>query len=202
MQDKAIFLDKDGTLVRDVPYNVDPGLIQLYPATGKALQRLSRAGYRLLVISNQSGVAKGYFEEAALTAVEVRLQVLLRPYGVSLDGFYYCPHHPTGNVPGYAITCACRKPEPGMLVRAAHDHDLDLGACWMIGDILNDVEAGNRAGCRTILLDHGNETEWVPGPLRIPTYRAKSLDEATNFILNTVPSATGPLNKLSPCSAS
>ncbi|WP_266367605.1 D-glycero-alpha-D-manno-heptose-1,7-bisphosphate 7-phosphatase [Tellurirhabdus rosea] len=198
MSERAIFLDKDGTLIRDVPYNVEPGQIELYPETGEALRRLGAAGFRLIVISNQSGVAHGYFEEQALTFVEVQLQVLLRPYGVSLDGFYYCPHHPGGSVPAYSITCACRKPEPGLLTRAAADHDLNLEESWMIGDILNDVEAGNRAGCRTVLLEHGNETEWLTGSFRTPTYRARHMLDAAEFILkHTTQSVSKPHNNLS-----
>lgn len=179
---KAIFIDKDGTLIRDVPYNVDPEKIELYPDTGEALHRLQRAGYQLIVISNQAGVARGYFDETALPGVEARLQELLSPFGVKLNGFYYCPHHPAGAVPAYAITCECRKPEPGMIIRAAREHGIDPSASWMIGDILNDVEAGNRAGCRTILIDNGNETEWLPGLFRTPTYTAASLTQAADWI--------------------
>ncbi|GAB3903139.1 HAD family hydrolase [Larkinella knui] len=167
---KAVFIDKDGTLIQDVPYNVDPERITLNPNAGCTLAHLQQAGYRLLIISNQSGIAHGYFEENALVAVQNRLQELLRPFGVYLDGFYYCPHHPEGTVPGYAIACSCRKPHPGLLLRAAREHAIDLTASWMIGDILHDVEAGNRAGCRTILLDTGHETEWEPGPYRTPTH--------------------------------
>ena len=179
---KAIFIDKDGTLIRDVPYNVDPQKIELYPETGEALRQWQNAGYRIIVISNQAGVARGYFDETALPAVETRLQELLNPFGVTLNGFYYCPHHPAGSVPAYAIACACRKPEPGMIIRAAREHGVDLSASWMIGDILNDVEAGNRAGCQTILIDNGNETEWLPGPFRTPTYRAANLAQAADVI--------------------
>lgn len=159
-RDRAVFLDKDGTLIEDVPYNVDPDLIRLQPGVPTALRALHRAGYRLIVITNQSGVARGYFAEGALTAVAARLQQLLAEAGVPLTGFYYCPHHPEGSVARYAIECACRKPQPGLLLRAAREHDLSLRHSWLVGDILNDVEAGRRAGCRTILLNNGGETEW------------------------------------------
>src|SRR5581483_10333629 len=114
----AVFLDKDGTLVEDVPYNVDPDRIRLLPGTAAGLRRLHAAGYQLVVVSNQSGVARGYFPESALAAVEARLRELLTSAGVPLAGFYYCPHHPAGAVPAYTVACTCRKPLPGLVVRA------------------------------------------------------------------------------------
>src|SRR5829696_5662353 len=148
----AIFLDKDGTLVQDVPYNVAPERVLLAPGADVALPRLARRGYQLVVISNQSGVARGYFDESALAGVERRIRELLDEIGVPLAGFYYCPHYAAGCVAEYSIDCDCRKPKPGLLLRAAMDLDLDLTASWMIGDILDDVEAGHAAGCRSILL--------------------------------------------------
>jgi D,D-heptose 1,7-bisphosphate phosphatase len=180
---KAIFLDKDGTLIVDVPYNVDPARIELYFDIGPALQRLQTAGYKLIVISNQAGVARGYFVEDALDGVIAALRNQLSAFGVMLDGFYYCPHHPDGSVTTYAIDCDCRKPQPGLIQRAARDHNIDLSQSWMVGDILNDVEAGNRAGCRTLLIDRGNETEWLTGPFRTPTATVSSLVEMADYIL-------------------
>lgn len=182
---RAVFLDKDGTLIEDVPYNVRPELIRLMPGSVAGLRRLHAADYLLLVISNQSGVARGLFREEALGPVEARLRQLLAAEGVPLAGFYYCPHHPTGSVAEYAIACTCRKPEPGMVLRAAREHGIELAASWLVGDILNDVEAGRRAGCRTILLDNGHETEWELTPARTPHYRAANLDEAANIILQS-----------------
>lgn len=181
---RAIFLDKDGTLIDDVPYNVDPALIRLSWNAGPALQLLQEAGYRLIVVTNQSGVARGLFTEAALEAVHARLIELLAQYGVQLDGFYYCPHHPDGAVNRYAIACTCRKPMPGLLMRAASEHGIDLTQSWMIGDILNDVEAGHRAGCRSLLVDNGNETEWDQGPLRTPEFSVPDLYAAAALIVD------------------
>src|SRR3954470_4144135 len=107
---KAVFLDKDGTLIEDVPYNVDPERIRLAPGAEQGLRLLHAAGYGLVVISNQSGGARGFFEEEALLAVEQRLRDLLAGAGVPLLGFYYCPHHPEGVVPNLAVACGCRKP--------------------------------------------------------------------------------------------
>ncbi len=183
MSAKAVFLDKDGTLIEDVPYNVDPSLIQLTSGAIEGLQLIDAAGYQLIVITNQSGVARGYFLESALIAVEARVRQLLADAGIPLAGFYYCPHHPDGIVPEFAINCSCRKPEPGLLLRAANCHKIDLAQSWFIGDILNDVEAGRRAGCKTVLIDNGNETEWQLSPWRSPHYKVANLAQAASAIV-------------------
>lgn len=182
MSSQAVFLDKDGTLIENVPYNIDPEGIRLTAGAVEGLRSLHQAGYQLIVISNQSGVAHGYFSEAALVTVEERLRYLLTGE-VPLAGFYYCPHHSDGTVPEYAITCNCRKPEPGLLYHAAQVHSVDLRCSWFVGDILNDVEAGRRAGCRTVLIDNGNETEWRLSPQRLPHHVVTNLAEAARIIL-------------------
>ena len=168
---KAVFIDKDGTLVENVPYNVDPGRIALALGAQACISKIHSMDYRVIVISNQPGAALGYFEESALEKVEARLREMLP----ALDGFYYCPHLP-------AAGCGCRKPAPGMLERAAREHGVALEASWMVGDILDDVEAGRRAGCRTILVDNGNETEWRAGEHRTPDYVARDLSQAAAII--------------------
>src|SRR5439155_23227345 len=115
-------------------------------------------------------------------AVEGKLRGLLAESAVPLDGFYYCPHHPEGGEQGYAIDCDCRKPRPGLILQAAREHDLDLPRSWVVGDILNDIEAGGRAGCRTVLVDYGNETEWLLTPGRLPHHFANDLIEAALII--------------------
>lgn len=179
----AVFLDKDGTLVDDLPYNVDPALIRLTAGAGEALTSLHDAGFALVVISNQSGVARGHFPESALRSVVAEVRRLLADLGVPLLGFYYCPHHPDGVVAGYAIGCDCRKPRPGMVLQAAREHDLDLSRSWFVGDVLDDVEAGRGAGCRAVLIDNGNETEWVLTPERRPHQVAAGLQDAALRIL-------------------
>lgn len=178
----AVLLDKDGTLLVNVPYNVDPAQIRLAPTAGKALRRLGRLGLPLLVVSNQPGVALGRFRREALEGVRTRLAQLFVRYDARLAGFFYCPHHPQGSVPAYARACLCRKPAPGMLRFAAATLGFDLQSSWMIGDILDDVEAGRAAGCRTILVDCGNETEWRPGPLREPHHVVSTLDAAARIV--------------------
>jgi D-glycero-D-manno-heptose 1,7-bisphosphate phosphatase len=172
---KAVFLDKDGTLVENVPFNADPDRIRLLPGTREGLELLHALGYELIVLSNQPGVALGYFTESELDEVERRLQELIGE--IPLAGFYYCPHGPEEG-------CPCRKPSPGLVLRAARERGLETERCWMIGDILNDVEAGRKAGCRSILLDTGGETEWKLSPERTPDYVALSLDEAARWILS------------------
>jgi histidinol-phosphate phosphatase family protein len=180
---RAIFLDKDGTLVEDVPYNVDCARIRLRPTVVEGLRLLRDACYRLIVVSNQSGVARGFFPEAALAPVTRHLTGLLADTGVSLDAFYYCPHHPEGAVPAYAVPCACRKPAPGLLRRAAAEGAIDLSASWMVGDQPADVEAGRRAGCRTVLIhDDPNALERMPVECR-PDAIAVGLREAAGMIL-------------------
>ena len=183
MATKAVFLDKDGTLIPDIPYNVDPDKITLADNAVEGLKRLQQDGYLLIIISNQSGVARGYFAEGQLQGVVQKISALLGEQDIILNDFYYCPHHPDGKVAGFNIQCDCRKPKPGMLLRAAADHDIDLSRSWMIGDILNDVEAGNRAQCKTVLINNGNETEWVAGEFRHPTFTCETINQAAEHIL-------------------
>jgi D-glycero-D-manno-heptose 1,7-bisphosphate phosphatase len=169
----AVFVDKDGTLIENVPYNVDPAQIRLAPGATECMATLRRERFELFVISNQPGVALGRFNESALKEVEMKVQELLDH---RISGFYFCPHHP-------AAGCACRKPSPGLLLRAAREHAIDLEQSWMVGDILDDVEAGRRAGCRTVLLDNGNETEWQLEQARVPDCIVRDLRQAAERIL-------------------
>lgn len=193
---KAVFLDKDGTLIENVPYNVDPALIRLTDEALEGLRLLQAGCYKLIVVSNQSGIARGLFKEEDLLPVEERLHQLLSEGCVSLDGFYYCPHHAGGVVRQYAQDCTCRKPNPGMLFRAADEHHVNLTASWLLGDILDDIEAGNRAGCRTILVDNGNETEWRLTTHRRPDFIVKNLFVAAYLIR-----AIEDFNRLEPLSS-
>ena len=172
----AVFLDKDGTLVENVPFNVDPDRIVLTRGARPALDALYRAGFALVVVSNQPGVALGRFQEEALAGVEARLRKLMSP--TAFSAFLWCPHSGTEPRP-----CACRKPEPGLLLQAARQLGLDLRRSWMVGDILDDIQAGRAAGCRTILVDNGGETEWRLTNERSPDYRCRTLTGAAELIL-------------------
>lgn len=179
---KAVFVDKDGTLVHDVPYNVDPDRIVLIPGVGESLRRLQDAGFLLFVVSNQPGVALGRFPASALRGVEARLDELVGRHGVVFTGYCWCPHPPVGV--RNAVVCTCRKPRPGMLLDAAATHGVALERSWMVGDILDDIEAGNRAGCRTILVDRGGETRWRAGRVRTPNAIVYQFADAAAMILD------------------
>ena len=180
----AVFLDKDGTLVEDVPYNVDPALVRFMPHALEALRVLSDAGLPLVVVSNQPGLATGRFDVSALARLQRALAERIQAEaGVTLTGFHVCPHAPGE---GGAPACGCRKPAAGLLLRAAREHGLDLARSTKVGDILDDVEAAHRAGCTAVLLEVGHETEWRDAPLRRPEHRARDLLEAAHWILARV----------------
>ena len=179
---RAIFIDKDGTLIHDIPYNVDPALLRFNIGAVEALKTFSQMGFALIVVSNQSGIARGFFTEEQFEQLRFALTEQLRVRGVKLDGFLFCPHHPEGTVAPYNVECSCRKPRPGIILRAAEDYCIDRSRSWMIGDILHDVEAGSRAGCKTILLNNGHETEWLGGKHRTPTAIVSSFQEAVKVI--------------------
>ncbi|OWQ90005.1 hypothetical protein CDN98_05845 [Roseateles terrae] len=163
----CLFLDKDGTLIENVPYNVDPAKLRFMPGAGEALAQLREAGLSLVIVTNQAGIAKGLFTRAQFARLqEVLLRRLQEEFGVVIDDVAVCPHSPDAKG---RPACLCRKPAPGMLIRAARAHHLDLARSWMVGDILDDVEAGHRAGARGLLFDSGGETEWRRSPLREPT---------------------------------
>lgn len=181
MKRRAIFLDRDGTLVHPVHYPSYPEQLRLYDHIGSELYRLQLMDFLLVVVTNQSGIARGYFTEADLQKMHQHLIRELAASDVYLSGIYYCPHHIDGVIPELAIRCHCRKPEPGMLLRAAAELNLDLHRSWFVGDILDDIEAGNRTGCRTILVDLG--TEQLPTAIqRCPTFVARDSCHALRMI--------------------
>ena len=186
---RVVFLDKDGTLVEDAPHNTDPAQIRLMAEARRGLMRLVREGYSIVIVTNQSSIASGQLPESAMETVRARLVELFAPMGAELAGFYYCPHHPQGSVIEFAVECECRKPGAGMILRAAEELGIDPAETWMVGATLDDVEAGNRAGCRTILLDNGSETEWHMDGRRWPSVVVADLDEAAHVIVGTKESA-------------
>jgi len=181
LRQRAVFLDRDGTLVHARHYPSRPEDLQLYSGIGPALSRIQQLGFPLVVITNQSALARGFFTTDDLERMHDYLRDCLAGWGVRLDAIYYCPHHPDGVVPKLSVRCDCRKPRPGMLLRAAKDLNISLKKSWMIGDILDDVEAGNRAGCRTILVDLGTEPP-ARASLRRPTYIARDTVHALRII--------------------
>jgi D,D-heptose 1,7-bisphosphate phosphatase len=191
MSRKAVFLDKDGTLIENHPFDRSPEHIEWLSGTIEGLRLLHRSGYALIVVSNQGGIAQGRFTVEDLLREELALRAELAKFAIPLAGFYYCPHHPEGNVASFSVYCNCRKPNPGLLIQAARELGVDPTHSWMVGDILHDVEAGRAAGCRTILLTNGNETEWHLTPLRWPDLIADEVFEAARLITLTDLIATG-----------
>jgi D-glycero-D-manno-heptose 1,7-bisphosphate phosphatase len=178
---RAIFLDRDGTLTHPYHYPSRPEHLRLYDGIGLELARLQAQGFRLVVITNQSGLARGYFTEDDLARMHDSLIHELARWQVHLDAIYYCPHHIDGTIPALTRVCTCRKPQPGMLWCAASDLTIDLKHSWFVGDILDDVEAGNRAGCHTVLVDVG--TEKTPtSVLRTPMFVARDTVHALRLI--------------------
>ncbi len=157
---KAVFLDRDGTIVVERGYITVPGMIELIPGVADAIVRLHAGGWKVYVATNQGCVGKGMITEDELGEINFRMLSMLGAEGAQLDGIYVCPHHPDGTVPDYAIECDCRKPRPGLLERAASENDLDLSQCFMIGDTLRDLDAARSAGARAILVltGHGRDT--------------------------------------------
>jgi len=182
MADKAIFLDRDDTLIEDIGFINNPDQVKLLDGVPEALLEMRQMGYKLVVVSNQSGVARGIVTEKVLGQIHERLNQLLAQKGAQLDRIYYCPYHPDGIILKYQKESDLRKPGPGMLLRAAEQMDIDLGQSWMIGNGSRDVEAGLQAGCKTILIDTPSHTKSVGRSRVNPDYRAVNIKEAVNII--------------------
>jgi len=188
---RAVFLDRDGVLTRmvyrdgegwDSPYR--PEEVDLMPGVGPALRALKEVGFALVVVSNQPGVAKGTCSLETLAAVSHRFVEALHGEGIALDGLYYCLHHPEGVVPPYNVPCECRKPRPGLLLRASEELGLDLRASYLVGDRSVDIAAGQAVGCRTVLVTGSPAVDLARPrvPVR-PDFIARNLMEAVERIL-------------------
>lgn len=187
MKSPAVFLDRDGTIIEDRGYIADPDHVQLIPGAADAIRRLSRAGFLVVVVSNQSGIARGFFDEAALSAVHQRVESALEAEGARLDGAYYCPYLDGSEavVEAYRVDSELRKPQPGMLLQAARELNIDLSRSWMIGDSPGDVEAGKAAGCRTILINPAGAVEGNGADAA--THLVKSLSDAAELAEGDMP---------------
>jgi len=152
---RAVFLDRDGTLNIERELIREPAELELIPRSAAALRELQEAGFLLIVVTNQSAVARGSIAEVELEAVHQHLRELLAAEGVSLEDILYCPHHPTEGDPPMRMSCECRKPEPGLLLAGAAKHHIKLTESWMIGDTLHDIKAGQRAGTRCLMVKTG-----------------------------------------------
>ncbi|CAG0988567.1 D-glycero-D-manno-heptose 1,7-bisphosphate phosphatase [Geobacteraceae bacterium] len=151
----AVFLDRDGTINVEKEYLHRAEEFEFVPGASEAIRLLKEAGFLVVVVTNQSGVARGYYDEAAVHRLHRFVDQELATVGASVDAYYLCPHHPHHGIGPYRTECACRKPLPGMLLSAAADLGIDLSRSWIVGDKAADVEAGLAAGCRTILVRTG-----------------------------------------------
>jgi len=176
----AVFVDRDGTLIEEKNYLSNPADVELVPGAAEAVRGLRAAGFRVVVISNQAGVARGFFGEDAVRAVHARIDALLGREGAAIDGYYFCPHHPD-----FSGECRCRKPKPGMLEDAARDLDLDLSRSYMVGDRLTDVEAGGRLGLPGLLVltGYGASERDPQSPEAHPAAVVADLGAAAEWIL-------------------
>jgi D-glycero-D-manno-heptose 1,7-bisphosphate phosphatase len=183
----AVFLDRDGTVSEEVGYVNHIDRFQIYPWTPAAIRKLNGAGIPAILVTNQSGVARGYFPEILVEETHAKLQTELARFSARLDAIYYCPHHPHGKVAAYRKVCECRKPAPGLLHRAASDLDLDLQASFVVGDRYQDLSMGFQTGARGVLLLSGygkgeylyHKETWP----RQPDHVAVDLLEAADWIL-------------------
>ena len=183
----AVFLDRDGTLIEERGYLDRLDDIALFAETPAALTLLRDAGYALVLVTNQAGVARGFFDEAFVQAAHRRLADLLAAEGLTLDGYYYCPHHPEGVVAGYARVCQCRKPAPGMVEQAVRDLDIDVDRSFVVGDKWLDVELATNAGARGILVrtGYGAGAEESQGPIQPLAVVDTVLDAAREILRHT-----------------
>jgi len=178
-QGLAVFFDRDGTLIRDTGYLSDPEGIHILPGSVEAVRWLNQTGMRVIIITNQSGIARGFFNETTLHAIHDRLITLFSAQGARIDAIYYCPHHPEGVVEAYRKSCSCRKPEPGLLLRAAEDFGLDLRCCYLVGDKpIDDMETIHRVGGKGILISTDERAD-VKGR---PDYITRDIYDAVHWI--------------------
>ncbi len=160
---KAFFLDRDGVVIREAEYLSSVKEVKIFNETFQALKLMKEAGYLIIVVSNQSGVARGYFEESTIPIIHKHINSELKKENIEVNAFYYCPHHDNGSIEKYSIPCECRKPKSGMLDKAAKDFNIDLTKSFMIGDKTSDIKAGKNANvAKSILVKSGHSFILTP----------------------------------------
>jgi len=175
MANRAVFIDRDGTMARDVHYCSRPEDFQLFPETAKAISLLNERGFKVIVITNQSGIARGYFTEEMLAKIHEKMRNELAQQGAIIEAIYYCPHHPDEN-------CGCRKPKPKMVLQAALDLDIDLRQSYVIGDSDMDTKMGKRVGCKAVLISTLGKNSYIQGQTS-PDFIAPNLYEAAKWVI-------------------
>jgi D-glycero-D-manno-heptose 1,7-bisphosphate phosphatase len=184
---KAVFLDRDGTVNDEVGYLSDLDRLRLITGAGAAIRRINEAGFKVVLVTNQSGVARGYFPESLVHEAHARLDEMLQEEGARIDAVYFCPHHPKAGNTHYTRECDCRKPKTGLIDRAVMDLDIDISHSYLVGDKWSDIELAQRAGVHSVLVMSGFAAD-DPGNKRAegvqdPEFIARSLSEAADWIL-------------------
>jgi len=187
MEKVAVFIDRDGTISEEVGYVNHISRFRVLPNTARAIKLFNDSGIFTVVATNQAGVARGYFEESMIGAVHEKLKSELSLAGARLDAIYYCPHHPSVGKPPYKSACDCRKPKPGMILRARDEHEIDLSRSYMVGDKISDVEFGKNLGLKSVMVLTGygiGEYEHQRQDWKVtPDYLAKDLLDAAEWIV-------------------
>lgn len=178
----GVLLDRDGTLIRDVGYLRRIEEMEILPRVPEAIRMLSGHGFKVAIVTNQSGIGRGFLNEEELEKIHRELKSRLAARGASVDGIYYCPHHPTEALGSYRVACACRKPGVGLAERAAAELDLDLHRSYVVGNQPTDMELAARIGARGILLEAENPAGAKPGSVVV-----KDIWEAANWIVHDLP---------------
>ncbi|MBI2847900.1 MAG: HAD family hydrolase [Chloroflexi bacterium] len=180
---KAVFLDRDGTIIEDSGHPHERDKIRFLPRASEAIALLNKNGFKVIVVTNQAGVARGYFTEETVKEINRHIQESLAQAGARIDTIYYCPHHVEGVIEQYRVECYCRKPNPGMIEQAARDFEIDLSSSFVIGDHMSDVQAGLRAGCRTVLLAEESHSDVERSGAILPDRVARNLYEAAEWVV-------------------
>jgi D-glycero-D-manno-heptose 1,7-bisphosphate phosphatase len=189
MAKRAVFLDRDGVLIHDTDLLVDPEQVRFFDGAVRAVRDLHENGFLVVVVSNQSVIARGLVTHEQVGYINDLISEAISPEGGPVVPFYVCPHHPNATIDFYRVDCSCRKPRPGMLLEAAEQHDINLGASYIVGDRPSDIAAGSQAGCRTILVRTGEENSLLiesagwPSARPIPNLVCNGIEEAAQLIL-------------------
>jgi D-glycero-D-manno-heptose 1,7-bisphosphate phosphatase len=188
MKRPAVFIDRDGTISEEVGYVNHPTRFRLFPYSSQAIRILNESGWLAIVVTNQAGVARGYFSEDVIKQIHQQLENALHEGSARLDAIYYCAHHPSVGEPPYRLDCDCRKPKPGLIEQAARDFDIDMAASWMAGDRYSDIELARNAGLRSAFVLSGyGRGEWEyqsQGWKHRPDLVCENLLEAVKSIVN------------------
>lgn len=181
---RAVFLDRDGVIIQEPPhYAHELSQLELIPKSADAIRLLNENGFIVIVASNQAGIAHGYYREEDAILFHQAMKENLAKEDAYIDAIYYCPHHPEAKIERYRVDCNCRKPKPGMLTRAEKELNIDLKQSFIVGDKLSDIEAGKRAGCKTIMVRTGYGVEELKSNEFDCDYVANDLYDAVQHIL-------------------